>query len=112
MSSSYSSSPSPSLPPTTTLPPALANETTTTDLPTTALEDVGPSIPEIKPRPYQLEMLQESLERNIIVAVSFLFGEAGRLFPSTRLNILGVVIDGYRKWEDVYVSLGLFVLSS
>jgi len=42
----------------------LANEGSVAPL---TLDDGSPSI---KPRPYQLEMLEESLKRNIIVAVS------------------------------------------
>lgn len=41
----------------------------TSSLSSLVLKD-GP--PEIKPRPYQLEMLEESLKRNIIVAVCYL----------------------------------------
>jgi hypothetical protein len=48
--------------------------------------------PVIRPRPYQLEMVEESLKKNIIVAVGVLFR---RLW--TRLTRCS---DGHRQWQN------------
>jgi hypothetical protein len=44
--------------------------------------------PDIKPRAYQIEMLEESLKRNIIVAVSFVVGWVDEVLRTTRLMTL------------------------
>lgn len=79
-SSSSSPSPSPSLDPTTLAPHTNASTIDPTSPPplnVTELENAFSS-PKTRPRQYQLEMLEESLKRNIIVAVSFYrFGGEG-----------------------------------
>ena len=51
----------------------------------------------LQPRPYQLEMLGESLRHNVIVAV----GNYAMLFD---VLIIADLLDGHGKWQDSRVS--------
>ena len=55
-------------------------------------------------RSYQIEMLQESLRHNIIVAV--------RRLSATQLPLLLMFSDGHGKWQDTYVRVLITALIS
>lgn len=57
---------------------------------------VGSNGTAYRPRGYQLEMLEASLQQNIIVAVS-------RLVFLLCIGLVMIGLDGYRKWQDSYV---------
>jgi hypothetical protein len=99
------SSPTSSPPDTTLDPSSLANEVVddqtgeadaflndASSLSSLSLSDGQPTI---KPRPYQEEMVEESLKRNIIVAVSYAV-TWGIYFADNKA-------DGYGEWEDACV---------
>ena len=62
-----------------------------------ALQDGAPVV---KARPYQKEMLDESLKKNIIVAVGL--SRCSRIQKSSKLA--NPCVDGYWEWKDTRVS--------
>jgi hypothetical protein len=60
----------------------------------TTPEQESPTVVTMTARAYQLEMLEESLKRNIIVAVCFVIDVLAMDF------LIFYQTDGYRKWQD------------